>query len=364
MTQATIIRPCLRIIALSATLLLGLSSTAYADALKVCFLYSNPIGVSGWTYQQELARKKVVAVLGDKVSTEYVEDVAEGPDATRVIRNFVRNGCKVIFTPSFGFMRPTLKVARTAPDDVIFLNGTGYKTRPNVGVYNARYHQVRYLEGIIAGAMTETDTIGYVGAYPIPEVIRGINAFALGVQSVNPDAEVKLIWVNAWRNPGKERDAANALIKLGSDVLTYATSGLAIVKLGEEAGVYTLGYYSSMRKFGPKTNLASVVMNWGDYYVGVINKVLADQWDAGSVLLGIKDGVIGLGPLNPVIPEDVRKKVETARQGIIDGTLNVFAGPVVDQSGTVRVSAGEVASGKGLSNMNYLVGGIDGLLPD
>lgn len=348
---------------LAAALLLG-TSVAQADPLKICFMYSNPIGVSGWTYQQEQARQKIESDLGDKVETKYVENVAAGPDATRVIRNFVRDDCKVIFTPSFGFMQPTLKVAKNAPEDVIFLNGTGYKTRPNVGTYNARYREVRYLEGIIAGAMTKSNNIGYIGAYPIPEVIRGINAFTLGAQSVNPDAVVNLIWVNDWRNPGKERDAANALIEQGADVLTYATSGLATVKMAEQRGIYTLGYYSNMREFGPKTNLASVVMHWGDYYVKLVKQILADDWKSENTILGLKDGVIGLGPLNPAIPDDVVKQVNQAKQQIIDGELDIFAGPIVDRKGKTRVPEGEVPSQKEVDYMDYLVKGIDGLLPD
>ena len=185
---------------------LGLLATAHAaEPLKTCFLYSNPIGESGWTYQHELARRELAAALGDKITTKYVENIAEGPDAERVIRNFVQEGCKLIFTPSFGFMEPTIKVAKTAPN-VIFMSGTGYKTAANVGAYNARYFEGRYIEGVIAGRMSKNGVIGYVGAFPIPEVLQGINAFTLGLRSSNPQAQVKLIWVNSWYDPGKERE--------------------------------------------------------------------------------------------------------------------------------------------------------------
>jgi len=339
------------------------ASAAAAQPLSVCFLYSNPIGESGWTYQQELARRELASAMGDKITTKYVENIAEGPDAERVIRNFVQEGCKLIFTPSFGFMEPTVKVARQAPKGVIFMNGTGYKTAPNLGVYNARYDEVRYLEGVIAGHMSKKGDIGYVGAFPIPEVLQGINAFTLGLHSVNPKAKVRLIWVNAWYDPGKERDAANALIKLGVDTLAYATSGVSIVTTGEEKGIYTLGYYSNMSKFGPKTNLTSVEMTWAPYYKKVVEDVLAGRWKSEHVVGGIKDGMIRLAPLNPVIPADVRDQVMKLSQDIADGRLNVFAGPIVDQSGKTRVPAGQVISASDLANMNFLVQGIEGLLP-
>jgi simple sugar transport system substrate-binding protein len=347
----------------AAALLLGVAATARAEPLKVCFVYSNPIGESGWTYQQELGRKDLVAAMGDKITTKYVENVPEGPDAERVIRNYVQEGCKVIFAPSFGFMEPTIKVARTAPRGVIFMQGTGYKTAPNVAVYNARYYEGRYVEGVIAGYMSKNGNVGYVGAFPIPEVVQGINAFTLGLRGVNPKARVHLVWVNSWYDPGKERDAANALIKLGSDVLAYATSGVSIVTLGEQKGVYTLGYYSDMSKFGPKTNLSSIVMNWGPFDQKTVEEVLAGTWKSGSTWGGLKDQMIKMAPLNPVIPADVREKVAKVERDIADGTLQPFAGPVVDQDGKTRVAAGQVVSGQELDNMNYLVQGVDGLMP-
>jgi basic membrane protein A and related proteins len=339
------------------------ASAATAEPLHVCFLYSNPIGESGWTYQQELARKQLASAMGSKITTKYVENIAEGPDAERVIRNFVQDGCQLIFTPSFGFMEPTLKVARTAPKSVVFMNGTGYKTAPNVGVYNARYYEGRYLEGVIAGHMSKSGVVGYVGAFPIPEVLQGVNAFALGMRSVNPKAQLRLIWVNSWYDPGKERDAANALIKLGADTLAYATSGVSIVTTGEEKGVYTLGYYSDMSKFGPKTNLTSIVMNWGGYYTNVVQDVLAGRWKSGSAMGGLREGMIALQPLNPAVPADVRQQVAKLTVDIAGGKLHPFTGPVVDQDGQVRVPAGQVITEADLAKMNYLVQGVEGLLP-
>jgi simple sugar transport system substrate-binding protein len=350
-------------VALAAGLLATLGATAQTtEPLHTCFLYSNPIGESGWTYQHELARKELVAAMGNKITTKYVENIAEGPDAERVIRNFVQEGCKLIFTPSFGFMEPTLKVARTAPK-VIFMNGTGYKTAPNVGVYNARYYEGRYLEGVIAGAMSKNGTVGYVGAFPIPEVLQGVNAFAQGMRSVNPKAQLRLVWVNAWYDPGKERDAANALVKLGVDTLAYATSGVSIVTTGEEKGIYTLGYYSDMSRFGPKTNLTSVVQNWGGYYIKVVEDVLAGRWKSDSTMGGLREGMIKMAPLNAAVPADLREKVAKLEKDIAEGRLHPFAGPVLDQEGKVRVPAGQTITGADLANMNYLVQGVEGLLP-
>jgi len=348
---------------LAAAALCAFAVSSHAEPLRTCFLYSNPIGESGWTYQQELARKELQAAMGDKITTKYVENIAEGPDAERVIRNFVQEGCKLIFTPSFGFMEPTVKVARTAPKGVIFMNGTGYKTAPNLGVYNARYYEGRYLEGVIAGHMSKSGVVGYVGAFPIPEVLQGINAFALGMRSVNPKAQLRLIWVNSWYDPGKERDAANALLKLGADTLAYATSGVSIVTTGEEKGIYTLGYYSDMSKFGPKTNLTSVVHNFGGYYIKVVEDVLAGRWKSDNVMGGLKEGMIKLAPINTAVPADVREKVAKLGKDIADGKLQPFAGPITDQDGKVRVPAGQVISAADLNNMNYLVQGVEGLLP-
>ncbi|MBV9509823.1 MAG: BMP family ABC transporter substrate-binding protein [Caulobacteraceae bacterium] len=332
------------------------------EPLKVCFLYSNPIGDSGWTFQQELARKELAAAMGDKIITKYVENVPEGPDAERVIRNFVQEGCKLIFTPSFGFMEPTVKVARQNPG-VTFMNGTGYKTGPNLGVYNARYFEGRYLEGVLAGLMTKKGVVGYVGAFPIPEVLQGVNAFTLGLRSVNPNATVKLVWLNTWYDPGKERDAANALIKLGVDVLAYATSGVAIVTTAEEKGVYTLGYYSDMSKFGPKTNLTSIEHTWGPYYIQVVGDVLAGRWKPGDVEGGLHEGMIRMAPLNSAVPANVRARFEDIEKRVSDGELHPFTGPILDQDGKERVPPGQVMSDDDMKRMNYLVQGVEGTVP-
>jgi len=344
-------------------LLLGLALPAgAAEPMKTCFLYSNPIGESGWTYQHELARRAIAANLAGRITTKYVENVAEGPDAERVIRNFVQEGCKLVFTPSFGFMEPTLKVARQAPN-VIFMNGTGYKTARNVGAYNARYYEGRYLEGVLAGHVSKKGLAGYVSAFPIPEVLQGLNAFTLGMRSVNPRAQVKLIWVNAWYDPGKEREAANTLVTLGVDLLAYDTSSVAVVTAGEEKGIPTVGYYSDMTRFGPKTNLTSVVETWTGFYTKVIEDVLAGRWKPANTVGGLRDGMITMAPLNAAVPADVRAKFAEAEKAIAAGTLQPFAGPIVDQAGKQRVPAGRAMTAAELDKMNFLVNGIDGTPP-
>jgi basic membrane protein A and related proteins len=348
--------------AAGALLLATALSAGAAAPLKTCFLYSNPIGESGWTYQHEQARRAVAGALAGRVVTKYVENVAEGPDAERVIRNFVQEGCGLIFTPSFGFMEPTIKVARQAPK-VIFMNGTGYKTAPNVGAYNARYYEGRYLEGVLAGLVSKKGVAGYVSAFPIPEVLQGLNAFTLGMRSVNPKAQVKLIWVNAWYDPGKEREAANTLATLGADLLTYDTSSLAVVTAGEEKGIPTVGYYSDVSRFGPKTNLTSVVQTWTGYYTKVIEDVLAGRWKSSQTVGGLREGMIRMAPLHASVPQEVREKFASVEKDIAEGRLHPFTGPIFDQAGRQRVAPGQVLAGAELNKMNFLVNGVDGTPP-
>jgi simple sugar transport system substrate-binding protein len=348
--------------ALITALTVGAGAAHAAEPLKTCFLYNLPIGESGWIYQRELARKELVAALGDKITTQYVENIAEGPDGERVLRNFVKDGCKLIFAPSFGLMEQVMKVARQSPD-VIFMNGSGYKTAANVGVYNARYYEGRYLEGVLAGHMSKSGIAGYVGSFPIPEVLQGLNAFTLGMRSVNPKASVKLIWANTWYDPGKERDAAGTLIKLGADVLAYHTSGVSIVTGAEDKGIYTLGYYSDVRKFGPKTNLTSIMQTWGPFYIKTVEDVLAKRWKPANTLGGLREGMIKMAPLNDAVPPAVREKLQEAERAIIDGKLHPFAGPIVDQEGKERVASGKVMSDEELNGMKFLVDGIEGRSP-
>ena len=238
----------------------------------------------------------------------------EGADAERVIREFAATGNQLVFTTSFGYMNPTIKVAKQFPK-VAFEHATGYKTDKNVGIYNARFYEGRYLNGVIAGKMTKTNVAGYVGAFPIPEVLQGINAFTRGMRSVNPKAEVKVVWVNSWFDPGREREAANTLISQGADIVTHHTDSTATVQAAEEKGVYAFGYHSDMSKYGPKAQLTATTHQWGDYYTKVAEQMIAGTWKPGSVWGGMKDGMIKLAPLNPAVPKDVADLVDSLEQG-------------------------------------------------
>jgi len=332
-----------------------------ADPLKVGFVYVSPIGEAGWSWQHDLARKELEKNLGDKVAVKYVENVPEGADSERVIRDLAQQGNKLIFTTSFGYMNPTLKVARQFPD-VKFVHLTGYKTAPNVSTVDARFYEARYLAGVLAGKMTKTNVAGYVGAFPIPEVMQGINAFTRGMRSVNPKAEVRVVWVNSWYDPGKERDAAVTLLEQGADVVTHHTDSHAVVQAAEERGKYAVAYHSDMSKFGPKAQLAAVTHHWGDYYTRVAQDVLAGKWKRQSIWGGMKDGFVKLEAINPAVPADVREVVAKAEQDIVSGKLTPFDGPVKDNEGKVRHASGPM-SDDALRKMNFYVEGVAGKLP-
>ncbi|HWI78544.1 MAG TPA: BMP family ABC transporter substrate-binding protein, partial [Ramlibacter sp.] len=255
--------------------------------LKVGFVYVAPITETGWVRQHEEGRKAVDAAFGVKVKTTYVENVPEGPDAERVIRDLARQGCGLIFTPSFGYMEPTLKVAKEFPN-VKFESITGYKTAPNVAVANARYYEGRYLSGILAGRMTRTHVAGYVAGFPIPEVLQGINAFTLGMRSVDPKAEVKVVWLNTWFDPARERDAAMALFNQDVDVISFHTASDAVMRAAQERGKMAIAYHSDMRKAGPDAQIAAVTHHWGDYYKRRTQAVLEGTWKSGNFWGGVK----------------------------------------------------------------------------
>jgi len=346
----------------AATLTAVASGAASAAPLQIGFVYVSPIGDAGWSYQHELGRRELQATLGDKVKTSYVEKVGEGADAERVIRQFAANGAKLIFTTSFGYMNPTIKVAKRFPK-VVFEHATGYKRAKNVGTYLARFYEGRYLAGIIAGKMTKSDQIGYVAAFPIPEVVRGINAFTRGIRSVNPKAEVKVVWTSSWYDPGKEREAAETLIAQGADVLTHHTDSTAVIQTAEDRHVYVIAYHSDMSKFGPHAQLTAVTHHWGEFYTRVARQVLAGSWKSTSVWGGIKEGMIRLAPLSDAVPKDVAALVRAKQQGIAAGTLHPFQGPLKDQQGKLRVAAGSTLSDKQMLGMNWYVEGVVGKLP-
>ena len=337
-------------------------ATSAQQPLQVGFVYVSPIGDAGWTFQHDQGRKEMEKALGAKVQSKMVENVPEGADAERVIRELASGGSKLIFTTSFGYMNPTIKVAQQFPN-VMFDHATGYKTAKNVGVYNARFYEGRYLCGIIAGKMTKTNVAGYVAAFPIPEVVQGINAFTQGMRSVNPKAEVKVIWVNSWFDPGREREAANTLISQGADVVTHHTDSTAVVQAAEEKGKYAFGYHSDMSKYGPKAQLTASTHQWGAFYTKTASDALAGKWKPENIWGGIKDGMVKLAPLNPAVPKDVADMVAKAQKDIVDGKLQPFQGPLKDNTGKERVPAGKAMTDDEMQKMDFYVAGVQGSLP-
>jgi basic membrane protein A len=350
-------------LAAAAALALAPSRALFAqEPLKVGFVYVSPIGDAGWTYQHDLGRKELEKALGAKAQTKFVENVPEGADSERVIREFASSGHKLVFTTSFGYMNPTVKVAEQFPNNV-FEHATGYKTGKNVAVYNARFYEGRYLCGVIAGKMTKTNVAGYVAAFPIPEVVQGINAFIQGMRSVNPKAELKVIWTTSWFDPGREREAANTLLAQGADVVTHHTNSTAVVQAAEEKGKYAFGYHSDMSKYGPKAHLTATTHHWGDYYTKVAQDVLAGTWKTHSIWGGIKDGFIKLAPLNPAVPKDVAELVAAKEKDIVSGKLHPFQGPIKDNEGKERVPVGKTMSDDEMQKMDFYVEGVQGKLP-
>jgi simple sugar transport system substrate-binding protein len=333
-----------------------------AEPLKVGFVYVSPIGDAGWTTQHNRGREQMQAALGDKVTTSFVEKVPEGADAERVIRDLAAQGHKLIFTTSFGFMNPTIKVAEEFPD-VKFEHATGYKSAANVGTYNARFYEGRYAAGVLAGKMTKTNTLGYVGAFPIPEVLQGINAFTLGARSVNPKVQVRVIWVNSWYDPGKERDAANALIGQGADIVTHHTDSSAVVAAAEEKGRMAIAYHSDMARFGPKAQLAAVTHHWGEYYTKTAQSVLDGNWKPGNLWGGMKDGMIKVEAFSESVPKDVVELVEAKAAAIKAGEFHPFTGPIASNDGKEIAAKGVVLADEQLGKMDFYVQGVVGQVP-
>jgi simple sugar transport system substrate-binding protein len=345
---------------LASTLPLGAADSQ--GPVKVGFVYVGPVGEAGWTYQHDLARKQLEAAFKGKVITEMVENVPEGADSERVIRTMAQGGAKVIFTTSFGYMNPTLAVAKQFPN-VVFMHATGYKTAPNMGVYNGRFYEGRYLCGVVAGKMTKSNIAGIVAAYPIPEVVMGINAFTLGMKSVNPKAEVRVVWTNSWFDPGKEREAAMTLCSMGADMLTHDTDSTAVNQAAEEKGVKVFCYNSDEIKFAPHAQLTGTVHTWGDFYTKVVTDVMAGTWKSENVWGGLNMGLIKMAPLSPAVPKDVQALFAKLKGQIAAGKLHPFTGPVTDQDGKVRVAAGQKISDADLEKMDYFVQGVASKLP-
>jgi simple sugar transport system substrate-binding protein len=348
-------------IALAAALGLGLASAQAEEKLKIGFIYVGPIGDHGWSYQHNQGRLAIEAAFGDKVETTYIENVSEGPDAERAIERLARDGAGLIFTTSFGFMNPTLKVAKKFPD-VTFEHATGYKRADNVSTYSARFYEGRYIIGQIAAKMSKTGTAGYIGSFPIPEVVRGINSFMLGAQSVNPDFKIKVVWVNSWYDPGKEADAAKALLDQGADVISQHTDSPAPLQVAEERGAVGFGQASDMIKFAPNAQLTAIVDDWSVYYVNRVQAVLDGTWKSEDIWGGLAKDMVLMAPFTN-LPEDVANEAAAMTDKIRSGEFHPFTGPIYKQNGDVAVEDGIILDDGALLGMNWYVKGIDDQLP-
>ncbi|MEO8296522.1 MAG: BMP family ABC transporter substrate-binding protein [Burkholderiales bacterium] len=330
--------------------------------LQVAFAYVGPVGDAGWTFAHDSARKAAEAEFGDKIKTTFVENVPEGADAERVIRDLVGQGNKLVFGTTFGYMEPMLKVAADSKD-VKFEHATGYKTAENMRTYDSRTYEGAYLAGIIAGSMSKTGTLGVVASIPIPEVIRNINSLTLGAQSVNPKIKTKVVWVNKWFDPPNEGAAALSLINGGADVLFQNTDSSAVLQKAEEKGKLAFGWDSDMSKFGPNAHLASAVINWAPYYKKAIKDALEGTWTTGSSWWGVKEGAIDIVSVSDKVPAEVKDKIEKAKAGLKDGSLHPWTGPITDQAGKELLAKGTVADDKFLSGVNFYVKGVEGKIP-
>jgi basic membrane protein A len=329
---------------------------------KVAYVYIGPPGDLGWTYEHDRGRKEVEAEFGDDIETTYIENVEEGPDSARVIRQYAQEGYDMVFATSFGYMDHMYEVAEEFPN-VLFEHCSGFKTRDNMATYFGRIYQPRYLAGLVAGEMTEVNNIGYVAAFPIPEVIRGINAFTLGVREVNPEATVNVVWTNTWYDPVKEREAAVALLDAGADLITQHQDTTEPQKAAQERGALSIGYDSDMRAFVGDTVLTSPMWNWGSYYVDTIGNAMNGEWETHQYWGGLEDGVVQLADFSPKVPQEVQDLVESERQAILDGN-DVFCGPINDQAGAVLVADGECMSDEEMLGMNVFVEGVGGTIPE
>lgn len=343
--------------ALFASLGLG---AAQAEDVKAGFVYIGPVGDHGWTYRHDQGRLQLEEELG--IKTSFVESVIEGADAERVIRKLASSGHDIIFTTSFGYMNPTLKVAEQFPD-VKFEHATGYKRSDNLSTYSGRFYEGRSVIGTIAGHITRTGVVGYIASFPIPEVIRGINAFTLAMRKVNPDAVVKVVWVNSWYDPGKEGDAAKALIDQGADMIAQHTDSPAPLQVAEQRGVYAFGQASDMKAFAPTAQLTAIVNDWGPYYVSRVKAMMDGAWESMDTWDGIDPGMVVIAPYGEAVSEDVRAAADRVIAGIQDGSLHPFQGPIRNQAGEQVIGEGEALDDGVLLGMNYYVEGVQGEIP-
>jgi len=339
------------------------AAPAKAEPLKIAFAYVGPVGDGGWTYAHDNGRKAVEKEFGDKVVTSFVEKVPESADAERVIRDMAGQGAQLIFGTTFGYMEPMLKVAADLKD-VKFEHATGYKTAANMRTYDSRTYEGAYMAGVIAGKMSKTGTLGVVGSVPIPEVVRNINSFTLGAQSVNPAIKTKVVWVNEWFNPPKETEAATALINGGADVLFQNTDSSAVLQTAEKMGKRAFGWDSDMTAYGPKAHLASAVINWGPYYVKAVGDALAGKWTgATSAWWGVKEGAIDVVSIAADVPDDTKKRIDEVKAGLKDGSFSIWKGPIMDNTGKELLAKDVVADDKFLGGLKTYVKGVEGKVP-
>jgi simple sugar transport system substrate-binding protein len=346
----------------ATTLSVTSAGTPATGALKVAFVYVGPVGDAGWTYAHDRARKEAEAAYPGKVVTSFVENVPEAADAERVLRDEVSQGNTLIFGTTFGYMEPMLKVAADSKG-VHFEHATGYKTAANMRTYDSRTYEGAYLAGVVAGAMTKTNKLGVVGSIPIPEVIRNIDSFTLGAQSVNPKVETRVVWVNKWFDPPKEGEAAQSMIDQGVDVLMQNTDSSAVLQTAEKAGKYAFGWDSDMSTKGPKAHLASAIINWAPYYKKAIGDALDGRWETGQSWWGVKEGAIDLVSVSDRVPTETKQRVETLKAGLKDGSFVIWKGSITDSTGKEVLKAGESADDKFLHGINFYVKGVQGKPP-
>ena len=362
MTLTRNLRP-LRFCAAIGLMLTAPLAAFAADPLKVAFVYLGPRGDGGWTQQHDVARQKLEAAMGSAIKTTFVENVPETADSERVFRQLASDGYKLIFATSFGYMEPLQKVAKLFPD-VKFEHVNGFKTVPNIVVYEPRFEEGFYLIGVIAGQMTKTNTLGFIGSFPIPSVVRNIDAMTLGAQAVNPKIKTNVIWVNTWYDPGKERQAADTLIAQGADNVAQNTDSPASIQAAQEKGTFAFSIDADMSKFGSKAQLTGTTEDWSGYYIAETKKVLDGTWTGNRhTRWGLKEGMVVMAPLNPVIPPAVVKVFEDKKARIISGELNVFAGPIKDNTGKELVASGAKLPDATFNSMNIYVDGVQGSVP-
>jgi len=332
-----------------------------AEKIKIGFIYVGPTGDHGWTYRHDIGRQDVEKHFGDKVKTKYIESVSEGPDAERVMRSMAMEGMDIIFATSFGYMNSMVKVAKEFPN-VKFEHATGYKQGPNLSTYGLRLYQARHVQGVIAGMMTKTNKICYVGAFPIPEVIREINTYYLGAKSVNPDVDIDIIWVNTWYNPVKEGEAAKVLIAQGCDMVAQHTDSPSPLQVAEKLGKFGFGQASDQMKFAPKAQLTATIDNWSPYYIARVQAVLDGTWKSGDYFGGMIDGTVEMAPFANM-PADVEAHAAKIKESIKNGKYHAFTGPIKDNNGKLQLKSGEIADDAHLNSMMYYVEGIDAKVP-